>query len=183
MSESRSSGFTLIEILVVLMIVSIMSGVVIANMPSLTRTADFETEVKRLQIVMELAREEALMQSNEFGFRLNRNSTGQLSAYSFFVYDDLNQSWVSYDVPPLQPRELPEGIEMQLTVEGEGFQLDIDGDADADGDEDQGLPPVMLLSSGETTPFDLTIFQGRDLSVTLRSDGYTRIEKVDLDED
>jgi hypothetical protein len=39
------------------------------------------------------------------------------------------------------------------------------------------------LSSGETTPFDLTIYQGRDLSVTLRSDGYTRIEKVDPDED
>lgn len=183
MSESRSSGFTLIEILVVLMIVSIMSGIVIANMPSLTRSADFEAEVKRLQIVMELAREEALMQSNEFGFRVDRNSAGQLSAYSFYIYDDLNQSWVSYEASPLQPRELPEGIEMQLTVEGEAFSLDGDSGGDADGEESQGLPPVMLLSSGETTPFDLTIFQGRDLSVTLRSDGYTRIEKVDLNED
>jgi general secretion pathway protein H len=174
-SGSRSSGFTLIEILVVLMIVSIMSGVVIANMPSLTRSADFEAEVKRLQIVIELAREEALMQSNEFGFRLDRNSGGRLSAYSFYIYDDINQTWVSYDVPPLQPRETSEGIEMRLKIEGEGFRLE--------GEDEQGLPPVMLLSSGETTPFDLTIYQGRDLSVTLRSDGYTRIEKVDPDED
>ena len=53
--KSRTTGFTLIEILVVLLIVSIMSGLVIANMPSMTRTADFETEVKRLQLVLELA--------------------------------------------------------------------------------------------------------------------------------
>jgi general secretion pathway protein H len=174
-SVSRSSGFTLIEILVVLMIVSIMSGVVIANMPSLTRTSGFEAEVKRLQILMELAREEALMQSNEFGFRLDRDGRGRFSGYSFYIYDDLNQSWTSYEVPPFHPRELPEGVELRLAVEGEGLRLD--------GDDDDGLPPVMLLSSGETTPFDLTIFQGRDLSETLRSDGYTRIEKVDLNED
>ena len=60
MNRAAATGFTLIEILVVLLIVSIMSGVVIANLPSLTRSADFDAEVKRLQIVMELAREEAL---------------------------------------------------------------------------------------------------------------------------
>jgi len=178
-SGSRSSGFTLIEILVVLMIVSIMSGVVIANMPSLTRSSDFEAEVKRLQVVMELAREEALMQSSEFGFRLDRGVEDRLSAYSFAIYDDINQSWINYAVPPLQPRAMPEGIEMSLAIEGEGFRLQGDGDDETD----TGLPPVMLLSSGETTPFELTIFQGRDQSVTLRSDGYSRIETVDFDED
>ena len=171
MSKSAAFGFTLVEILVVLLIVSIMSGIVIANMPALTRSGDFEAEAKRLQVVMELAREEALMQSSEFGFRLDRGSTGAYSAYSFTIYDDEAQSWSVYDVPPLQHHELPEGIEMQLVIEGEGFRVD--------EEEDEGLPPVMLLSSGETTPFDLTIFVGRDDSVTLTSDGYARIKKVD----
>lgn len=173
--KNPSTGFTLIEILVVLLIVSIMSGVVIANLPALTRTADFESEAKRLQLVLELAREEALMQSSEFGFRIDRNSDGDLGAYSFLIYDDLNQSWSDYTVPPLQSHELPEGIQMVLDVEGEGFQLD--------DSEDEGLPPVMLLSSGETTPFDLTIFQGRELSVTLRADGYARVKPVEPDDD
>lgn len=171
----RNAGFTLIEILVVLLIVSIMSGVVIANLPSLTRSADFEKEAKRLQLVLELAREEALMQSSEFGFRVERNSAGEFATYSFLIYDDLNQSWSDYAVPPLQNHELPEGMSLVLDVEGEGLQLD-----DSDN---EGLPPVMLLSSGETTPFDLTISQGRELAVTLRADGYTRIQPVDPDAD
>jgi general secretion pathway protein H len=171
--NNRNSGFTLIEVLVVLLIVSIMSGVLIASLPGLTRSADFETEAKRLQLVLELAREEALMQSSEFGFRVQRNSAGDLAGYSFYIYDDLNQTWTDYAVPPLQRHDLPEGMKLILDVEGEGFQLD-------DSDE-EGLPPVMLLSSGETTPFDLTISEGQELFVTLRADGYTRIQSVDPD--
>ena len=172
--KSRTTGFTLIEILVVLLIVSIMSGLVIANMPSMTRTADFETEVKRLQLVLELAREEALMQSSEFGFRVNRKRASDAASYSFLIYDDLNQTWSDYAVPPLQSHDLPEDMALFLDVEGEGFSLE-------ESDE-EGLPPVMLLSSGETTPFDLTISLGRELAVTLRADGYTRISPVDPDE-
>ena len=173
MNRAAATGFTLIEILVVLLIVSIMSGVVIANLPSLTRTADFDAEVKRLQIVMELAREEALMQSSEFGFRLERQANGDYSGYSFVIYDDENQTWTGYDQRPLELHKLPEGIQLQLSVEGEGFRLN--------EEEDEGLPPVMLLSSGETTPFELTLFIGRDRTAKLSSDGYSRIERVDPD--
>ena len=114
------------------------------------------------------------MQSSEFGFRVNRKRASDAASYSFLIYDDLNQTWSDYAVPPLQSHDLPEDMALFLDVEGEGFSLE-------ESDE-EGLPPVMLLSSGETTPFDLTISLGRELAVTLRADGYTRISPVDPDD-
>jgi len=41
-------GFTLIEILVVLFIVSLLTGLVVANLPAFVSQADFEEEAERL---------------------------------------------------------------------------------------------------------------------------------------
>ncbi len=157
-------GFTLVEILVVILIVSIMSGIVIASLPGFTRGADFETETRRVKALLELIREEALMQSTEYGFKLDTDGAGRLNGYSFHVYDELNQAWVQFEEPPFRARELDEGIEARLDIEGEPFSLD--------EEDDEATPSVMILSSGELTPFSLSIFQGRDLSRTLVSDGY-----------
>ena len=170
----RQCGFTLIEILVVLLIVSIMSGVVIANLPGMAQTSDFDSEVKRLNLLLELARDEALMQSSEIGFRPDRDNFGDLTGYSFFVYDELNQRWDSFEHGPLKARRLEDGIQLQLLVEGDTNTFSLD-------EEEENVPPVMLLSSGETTPFDLVVYREPDLSATLRADGYSRIEPVDDD--
>jgi general secretion pathway protein H len=165
-------GFTLIEILVVLLIVSVMSGIVIANLPGMAQSSDFDAEVKRLNVLLELAREEALMQSSEIGFRPDRDSFGDLTGYSFFIYDEINQRWDNFENGPLKARKLGDGIQLQLLIEGDAntFRLD---------EDDENVPPVMLLSSGETTPFDLVIYREPDLSATLRADGYSLIEPVE----
>ena len=171
MERSRTGGFTLIEILVVLLIVSVMSGIVVVNMPSLSSSSDFDEEVKRLHTLLQLARDEALMQSAELGFRPDRDRFGKISGYSFLVYDDLNQTWTPLEQAPFRPRSLEEGVLLQLFIEGDSDQFRLD-------DEQENLPPVMLLSSGETTPFELTVYREPDLSVTLKSDGYSPIERV-----
>lgn len=172
MLRRNTKGFTLIEILVVLLIVSVMAGVAVINLPSFTQSSDFDEEAKRLHVLLQLARDEALSQSSELGFRLDRDRTGQLTGYSFYIYDDLNQSWESFDRLPFKPRKLEDGIELQLIIEGDADRFRLD-------DEAEDLPPLMLLSSGETTPFELTIFREPDLSVTLRGDGYSQIERVE----
>lgn len=172
MKRQHHTGFTLIEILVVLLIVSVMSSVAVINLPGFTQDSDFDTEVDRLEVLIELAREEALMQSSELGFRVDRNRTGLTTGYSFYLYDDLNQTWVSYDRAPFKPRQLEDDIRLSLQIEGDTDRFRLDDE------ETDNLPPVMLLSSGETTPFELTIYREPDLSVTLKADGYTRIERV-----
>ena len=156
----------------VLLIVSIMSSVVVLSLPSQTSSSDFDEEVARLKVLLELARDEALMQSSELGFRLDRDRTGALTGYSFYIYDDLNQTWNGFERSPFKPRQLEEGIQLQLLIEGDrdNFRLD---------DDEENIPPVMLLSSGETTPFELVIFSEPDMTVSLSSDGYSQIEQID----
>lgn len=155
----RTAGFTLVEILVVLFIVSVMTGIAVANMPALTRTGDFDIEARRLKVLIDLAREEALLQSAEFGLLPERNS------YQFLLFDDVERTWSPLKDRPFQQRKLDDGIELWLIVEDDEFSL-------GDDDEDQS-PPVLLLSSGETTPFRLQILKpGEDLSRTLVADGF-----------
>ena len=161
---SRRGGFTLVEVLVVVFIVSIMTGIAVVNLPSFVVSDDFDTEARRLHVVMEMMRDEALDQVSEYGFRSER------SGYSFFRYDELEQTWVELSTRPFEPRTLPESIVMSLSVEGTPLTLGLQ-------DETSPTPPVLILSSGEITPFELTIREPRGtLQQVLLSDGYGALE-------
>lgn len=153
-------GFTLIEILVVLFIVSIMTGMVVVNLPRFAQTGDFDTEANRLKVVLEMLREEALVQANEYG--LQPGSRG----YEFYIYNERYQVWELLQERPFAARTLPADVRLSVRVEGHELQF---------GEED--TPPILILSSGEITPFELKIESDMDngLLRTLESDGYGAI--------
>lgn len=153
-------GFTLIEILVVLFIVSIMTGIAIVNLPGFTQTGDFDTETNRLKVVLEMLREQALVQANEYGLSPGRKG------YQFYVYDEMNQVWELLQEAPFAARRLPANIHISVRVEGRNLQV---GEGDS--------PPILILSSGEITTFELTMESDvdNDLQRTLESDGYGAI--------
>ncbi len=153
----NQTGFTLIEILLVLLIVTIMSGLVVINLPSFASDGDIDDESDRMRAVIEMARDEALVTAEEFGMRPSR------TGYEFFIYDEINQSWTLVDEAPFKQRALPQGFTLTLRVEGDELQL---------GNE--GAPPLLILSSGEMTAFELSISSGQTPAVirTLRADGY-----------
>lgn len=153
-------GFTLVEILVVLFIVSIMTGMVVINLPRFTQTGDFDTEANRLKVVLEMLREEALIQANEYGLRPERRG------YQFYIYNERQQVWELLLEQPFAARKLPAGVRLSVRVEGNELQF---------GEED--APPILILSSGEITPFELNIESDMDddLLRTLESDGYGAI--------
>ncbi|MBT3624926.1 MAG: type II secretion system minor pseudopilin GspH [Gammaproteobacteria bacterium] len=148
-------GFTLIEILVVLLIVTILAGVTIARLPTFSRNADFETETRRLQLLFNMARQEAILDSTEFGFRLTDDG------YKFLKFDDGSQSWKDAE-SPFQVRLLPDELRLVIEADSKGFSF-----------LGENLPPILILSSGENTPFRL-ILQSKlqRASRTLMSEGY-----------
>ncbi len=141
--------------MVVLLIVSIMSGIVVANFPSFTRTADIDSEAKRLEVLLGMARDEASVQAAEYGFKPEGDG------YRFFMYDEVAGRWQLVERRPFEPHKLPESMELTLSVEGDEFEI-----------SEAKAPPVLILSSGEMTPFELTIESGRGGVKTLVSDGY-----------
>ena len=148
-------GFTLIEILVVLLIVTILAGVTIARLPTFSRNADFETETRRLQLLFNMARQESILDSTEFGFRLTDDG------YKFLKFDDGSQSWKDAE-SPFQVRLLPDELRLVIEADSKGFSF-----------LGENLPPILILSSGENTPFRL-ILQSKlqRASRTLMSEGY-----------
>lgn len=167
-SGNKIRGFTLIEILVVLLIVSIMSGVVLVKLPGFAQTADFDAESRRLKILLDLVREESIVQASEFGFKPTP------SGYAFFIYNEGAQKWFEYEQAPFRPRTLPGEIALDLSIEGERLSLSIAREG--------SVPPLLLLSSGEVTPFTLTIFKGREIQRSMGSDGYGDIQWLDDDD-
>lgn len=159
-----SLGFTLIEILVVLFIVSVMTGIVVANIPALTVTDAFDTEMDRLRTLLTMAHDEAITASEELGFR----TVG--TGYEFLRYDDVEQKWLLLEERPFRPRRLSDGQSVTLRVEDVTLNLD--------GEES---PAVLLLSSGEVTPFEL-ILEDELGSRLLTADGYGGFEWDSSDE-
>ena len=94
--KASSKGFTLVEVLVLLLIVSIIFGLTVARLP-ISRGADAMTELRRFERLFSMARDEARLGAKEYGFSSYEN------AYEFKVYDDQKASWVEAK-KPLQKR-------------------------------------------------------------------------------
>ena len=154
--RQSSTGFTLIEILVVLLLITILTGVAVTQLPAIAQNSDFDTEARRLELLLNMAKNEALLESMEYGFGPTRDG------YEFLRYDDMSQEWQQLDAP-FNPRKLPEDI--RLTVRAESSDYGLEG---------ENVPPVLLLSSGETTPVTMTLRSRRgSLERILESDGYS----------
>ena len=149
-----NQGFTLIEILVVLLIVTVLVGITVPRLPGFVDTADFDMEARRLELLLNMARSEAVMDSVEFGFDLTDNG------YEFLLYDDSVRRWRRQE-SPYQARQLPEGLMLDMRLSESDFNL-----------EGGDLPAVLILSSGETTPVNLTFESHGQYRRVLKTDGY-----------
>ena len=171
---NQAPGFTLVEILVVLIIVSVMSGIVVTSLPSSFQNSDFDEESLRLKTVIELIREESLTRASEYGLKTDKDN------YSFFVYNEIEQNWTQLKTKPYAEHKLGYGILLKTTIEDNELILTDEEDEESSV---PNAPRILLLSSGEMTPFEITIALGRDKTRTLVSDGYSELAWQDeLDE-
>ena len=157
-SSNPNQGFTLIEILVVLFIVTILAGLIASRLPAFGNNAAFDLEARRVHALLKMARNDAVLDSVEYGFRLTPEG------YEFVFFDDGTQDWEKA-ISPFQPRTMDDDIRLRLKA-----------DSDTTAGLGSNLPPVLILSSGETTPFRLTLESKRlDEQRVLSTDGYSEI--------
>ncbi|MDH5738612.1 MAG: type II secretion system minor pseudopilin GspH [Gammaproteobacteria bacterium] len=179
---TRSKGFTLLEILVVLIIVGIMAGVTLLSAPTFLSYQDFEGETRRIKQLLSMLRDEAIIQGAEFGFGVEE------TRYQFYRFDDSTQTWLAWSDGPYQARDLPEDMSIkQLDIKAPALWEttkpfsgeDSTGQQTTDQkttDQKTGIkrmPPILLLSSGEITDFKLAITDEKRQQVrVLVSNGY-----------
>jgi general secretion pathway protein H len=150
-SSIRSgAGFTLIEILVVVLIIGIM---VVGTVLSLRVSGDdreLDHERDRLLALTDYLRDQAALQNREYGIRC------YIGGYEFLVYEPRSGQWEALTGDPqLRPRPLPKGIDVQLDVEGR--QVILPQEKPLGSSKDERVPQIMLFSSGEMSQFQWTL--------------------------
>jgi len=159
-------GFTLIEILVVLVIVGIIMAVALLSFGILGDDRSLNREARRLSSLIELVSDEATMQGREYGLEFMR------TGYRFVEHDPLLEQWfevVGDDY--LRPRDLDEGVEFELVIEDRQVLLNTEAKETERDEEDPQrdltddyLPHVLIFSSGDITPFELRFLRDVDRS-------------------
>ncbi|MBT8091784.1 MAG: type II secretion system minor pseudopilin GspH [Gammaproteobacteria bacterium] len=153
----KTRGFTLIEILVVVIIIATISSLALLSLGLVGDDRDLDRERRRLASLLEVAQDEATMQGREFGLEFLR------SGYRFVEFDPFTSQWseIQYD-DLFRPRQLPEGMELELYIEDKRVVLETDAEALDEPDDnemslnvDEYLPHLQLSASGESTAFEL----------------------------
>ncbi|OSM05331.1 putative general secretion pathway protein H [Magnetofaba australis IT-1] len=134
--------------LVVVFIMALMVSMAALSVNTAGDDRVMEEEAKRFTALMRLATQEAITRSEDYGVRFV--TTG----FDFVRFDEEKRVWTPVtDGETFRPRQLPPGIQQELSVEGLTVELALDYETQ----ERKIRPHVLLFSSGEITPFELAL--------------------------
>jgi general secretion pathway protein H len=158
--QRAGAGFTLIELLMVVLIIGVVSAGILLTVSLAGRDPDLQRESDRLLTLINYAREQAELQTREFGVQF------QEDGYEFLVYDVQLGQWRSvFEDDALIARKLPDGIGVKLVVETRPVVLRRPTDAH------DKTPQVIIYSDGDLTSFSVTLERDGGLrSVTVAQD-------------
>ena len=113
---ARHTGFTLLELLIVLVVIGIMSSFAVLSVGTADRDKPLAKETQRLLALMRMASEESVQRTEQLGLRIDNDS------YRFLIYDQ--NTWQSLEDDLFRERSLPDNIIMTLVLEGRPIVLE-----------------------------------------------------------
>jgi len=157
------TGFTLIEVMVVIVLIGLMASAVQFTFNSNDADKVLNKESQRFSAIFNTAAEYSMLNNVELGLVIQDNT------YQFLAFD--GEAWVkTSDTPFLAPYALPESVTIILTLddlpldeiplinvlheENEETDLEFSG-SELDEEEEKLTPQVYILSGGDLTPFTL----------------------------
>ncbi len=157
-----SRGFTLLEILLVLVLISVSAVAVIATFP-LSQKDESRVLAQSLYQRIQLLNEEAILSGRDFGLRIDEEKRD----FQFMTLT--GEGWEIVDKPQFSAElkiESDLNIDFQLGGDVWGNNDDrlfepgslFDEDMFADEEKKPQPPQIFILSSGEMTPFTISFY-------------------------
>lgn len=160
-TRQRNRGFTLIEILVVIVIVATVISIATLSVGLLGEDGELDEERMRLATVIETVQDDALLQGREFGVEI------MTSSYRFVEFDPLTRLWVEVPDDELyRLRYLPEGLEFELFIDDK--RIDLENDPKKLDDADKPMlsagakpyvPHLFVFASGESSAYEIRLWR------------------------
>jgi general secretion pathway protein H len=163
--RAGARGFTLIEMMIVVAIIGIFVAGVVIYLSGDRRDTKLDEEAQRLDALFDYVREQAELQTRDYGFRVNSKN------YSFVAFDIRANQWRPADEDDaLRERPFDPGMRPTVVVEGRTIVLD----AKKKNIEDF-TPQVMIFANGDLTSFEVTLQNERGDRARVYSDEQTNI--------
>jgi general secretion pathway protein H len=199
-TRRKMSGFTLLELLVVVFIIGILSTLFTLSVGLTGSDRELETETDRLIAVVQLASDEAIMQGRELGMRFYPDgyefARFQEDFVEYYDAETSDQSDQSEDAPQsdqsewivlsnenlLNRRSLPEGILLELEIDGRLVALERDDERNKDDENENSnqeyQPQIRLFSSGDVSPFVVQLrrsFENKGVQIEFDAEGMVEV--------
>jgi len=161
----RQSGFTLIEIMVVMVLLGLISSIALTTVGGGNQKRELMNEVNRLHAVLRMAAEESIFSNTEIGVVIESD------LYEFLTYNESEGKWVAAEPLFLRSYSLPEWISLDFQREGKKRKIlgsQSEDDSSILDSQASKKPDFMLLSSGEVTGFSI--------NMQIKDDSDSRIE-------
>ena len=167
------TGFTLIELLTVVLLIAVIAGFATFSLSGDPHRT-METFAKRFTQQFELLTEESALSGNDYGLLIENDT------YRYVVWFE-NRWKIPLDPDIAVEQAFPESIDVDLFLEEESILSLISETAllensiDNENSEEIEPPQILILSSGEVTPFSLQLEdRGSDLILKVNIDSFGR---------
>ncbi|HHF3201650.1 TPA: prepilin-type N-terminal cleavage/methylation domain-containing protein [Vibrio alginolyticus] len=159
----KHNGFTLIEILLVLVLLSLTAVAVISTLPTSQKDLSKQYAQSFFQR-LQLLNEEAVLSGKDFGVRVDDTKS------TYALLSLTSEGWLPLKLKQIPSKtKLEEDITLQLELGGGAWDNDerlfkpgslFDEDMFAEEEDEKKIEPpqVFIFSSAEVTPFTLSFF-------------------------
>ncbi|CAA0125882.1 Type II secretion system protein H [BD1-7 clade bacterium] len=166
-APKRAAGFTLIEMMAVVVIIGLAAGIAAVSLGTGTRGPEVRNFSRQLYNTINLAFEESVYTNRQFGLRfdITQEEDDTYYVYQWLMYDPDRQRWFLSEIEELKEQKFPRDMELRLEVEGQQVVVGANDKEDiifyvASKPGQDGVeihPDIYFFSSGETQNFRISL--------------------------